>query len=284
MEYWMLRLFLTSRESRPLLDMMEQRQPETRQQFLTRAFGTEVKFPHRGRHYVFKFFHHIDHRFIAGVVARPHTVTISLPPEQGFLWRITAIKPTDIADWETANVFVDTSGDSEGQKVGMQRHAIVGSPLAVFRSLADYINSTNQTSAWSIAVNPMSKQDEFWTAVENNRGNISELDMIFVPPNIWEGQTETEKALRALHKDNLAEEVEVKIKNKDKKLHPKSHRIEQSIDYITKGGGSVRMRAGKKTLFNSDKTVVTETPKDDMPVQDTTAGKLRDIIMSIFRK
>ena len=107
----------------------------------------------------------------------------------------------------------------------MQAVRIVGQPLNVFRSLADHINHNNTNADWAISVNAITSEQEFWTAVDRYKGRIAELDLNFVAPNIWGGTTETENALKKLHAQNNAQEVEVRLKNVDKQLNPDSDTI-----------------------------------------------------------
>ena len=101
---------------------------------------------------------------------------------------------------------------------------VLGDPTAIFGSLASHINSA-ETSDWLIEINPITRRDEFWSAAQRYSGHISEIDLHFAVPNIWDGEFETEKALRDLKEKNNAQEVEVKIKNKDAKINPDSKRI-----------------------------------------------------------
>lgn len=236
MHYWMMRLFLVSREHPPLLEKMKDgRKIETRGGFLRRKFGTDIRFPHLGTMFVFKHFFPLNDHFIAAVIGRERTATIHLPPERAF-------QEQAVPDWETANVFIDISGDAEGQKVAMHRIRAIGKPLPVFRSLADHINQTDVDSDWTIAVNAITSKQSFWEAAKKYQGRIAEVDMTFIPPNIWKGTTETDKALRELHKENNADEVEVRLKNKDQKLNPAGSRVQESVEYITKGGGSLKIK------------------------------------------
>ncbi len=111
------------------------------------------------------------------------------------------------------------------------------------------------------------------------------LDLTFVTPNIWRGQSETEKALRALQQENNAQEVEVRLRNDDKKLNPDSENIRESINYIAKGGGAVVLREdGQKKLYDSDSNATVTAVDDDEPIQDASEGAIRDIINRLFGK
>lgn len=271
-----MRLFLTSRHVGLFSDLPPS---ETREQYLRRILGTDIAFQHRKRPYVYKAFNVGVTEYVMGVVGKEHTISVGSSPTESF-----ARKP--VADWQTANVFVDPSGDADGQKVAMQDVRVVGQPLNVFRSLADHINQVNQRADWTISVNAITHEQEFWSAVARYRGRITELDLNFVAPNIWGGTTETENALKKLHMQNNAQEVEVRLKNPDKQLNPDSETIRQSVEYITKGGGSLVLKGDDRraTLYNSEAGVVIDAPSNDAQVEEESAETLRAIAQELFRK
>src|SRR5262249_23224769 len=147
------------------------------------VFGSEVRFRYRQKSYVYEPFGEPESPFLAGAIGRERSVTVGGPPEEKFALRT-------IPDWETANFFIDTSGEADGQKAAMQDITIVGQPLGVLRALVDQINAETSLADWFIAVNPITKTQDFWDAARRYRGHIGEIDLVFVPPNIWGGQSE----------------------------------------------------------------------------------------------
>jgi hypothetical protein len=69
MRYWMMRLFLTRRSDGTLFAHEPIR--ETRDSYLKRVFGGEIRFSHRKKAYVYKAFGSPDGIRLAGVIARP---------------------------------------------------------------------------------------------------------------------------------------------------------------------------------------------------------------------
>lgn len=274
MRYTMMQLFLTRRVAEgDLLSLLEPAQ--TRQQYLGQAFLKDVRFEHYKRPYVYKPFPTLaEGQHIVGVVGKEHTITVAGPPEEGFVH-----KP--VADWETANVLIDPS-ETE-QKAAMQ--PTVGSPIHIFRSLVDQINTANSNAEWTISVNPITKREEFWSAAETYRGHIAEIDLSFAVPNIWGGSTETEKALNELKEKNNAQEVEIKIKNKDGQLNPDSDRVRESVEYIAKGGGTVELRdENQGTIYSSDheESIITVPIEPDFHIQDADTGMIASLLQRLF--
>jgi hypothetical protein len=275
MRYSMMQLLLASRHEGTLLAAIPARQ--SRQDYIKDVFSKEIRFEHYGRAFVFEpFASPVDDK-IVGVLGKEDAVTVAGPPEQKFAAH-------DVSNWDTANVLIDTSGASEGQKAAMQGK--VGSPPAIFRTLVDHINTTNASSSdWLIEVNPITTSEEFWTAAERYRGHISEIDLTFAVPNIWGAESETEKALREFKEKNNAQEVEVKIKNRDGKINPDSERVRESVDYIAKGGGVSQIKdESQAVVFSSDaeQNAVTIPVEPDPPIQESQEADLRNLIRQIF--
>ena len=51
-------------------------------------------------------------------------------------------------------------------------------------------------------------------------GRITEIDLVFAAPNMWNGTTETEKGVKELDKEHGVKETEIKLRNPDGKLNP----------------------------------------------------------------
>lgn len=248
----------------------------SRQDYIKTVFSKEIRFEHYGRAFVFEPFESPLDDKITAVLGREDAVTVAGPPEQKFAH-------SDVSSWDTANVLIDASQSEAGQKAAMQTN-VLGDPTAIFRSLASHINSA-ETSDWLIEINPITRRDEFWSAAQRYSGHISEIDLHFAVPNIWDGESETEKALRDLKEKNNAQEVEVKIKNKDAKINPDSKRIRDSVDYIAKGGGVAQLRdETQRVVFSSDaeENEITIPVEPDPPIQDAGTMDLRDLIRKIF--
>lgn len=117
-------------------------------------------------------------------MSREHTVPIRKSPLEA---------AEDVPDWDTANVFIDPTGETDGQKVAMQFVTVVGNPLAVFRSLTDRVNAQNPSSDWYVAVNTITSETDFWTAIASHQGRITEIDLVFAAPNSGKARAKQRK-------------------------------------------------------------------------------------------
>ncbi len=265
MQYWMMRLFLSDRWAGTIFALTGKKPEVSREQYLKKVFSSEIRFVHRTQTYVFTPFPPASDKILCGVIAREHTVTIAKPPEENY-------QRLDVSDWDTANVFIDISGESDGQKVAVQDMPSIGRPLPVFRSLADHINNKTVESDWFVAVNTITSPQDFWDVVQEYQGRITELDLVFVAPNIWNGHSETETALKSLDKQYGVKETEIKLKNPDGRLNPGTQdgkgAVLTALSYIRRGGGRWRMKSGKRTVYNSEDHVIKRSPPQDSSVQD----------------
>jgi hypothetical protein len=265
MAYWMMRLFLADRYAGTLLEGLGIGRGLNREDHLRQVFSKERRFMHRRRMHVFTPFPTSESAILCGVIAREHVTTIGRPPEDHY-------QKEELPDWETANVFIDISGESDGQKIAMQDVQSVGAPLPIFRSFIDYLNADDPKSDWFIAVNTITSDTDFWRVVGQHQGYISEVDLVFAAPNIWHGASETESSLKKLDKDYGVKETQIKLKNLDGKLHVGKAEdggvIATAISYITRGGGRYKAKAGKKVIFNSEDHVVKSAPPEDSSIQD----------------
>lgn len=275
MRYTMLQLFLAQRvNADDLFAILPPRQ--TRQEYLETTFSKEMRFDYWKHPFVFKPFRSPEDGYVVGVIAKEHKVTVAGPPEEGFAAK-------QVEDWDTANLLIDSRTT---QLAAMQQGA-VGQPLQIIKALIDHINENLKTSEWIIEVNPVTTKEEFWTIADRYKGHIAEVDLSFAVPNIWGGQSETEKALNELKNENNAQEVEVKIKNKDGQLNPDTERVRSSVDYITKGGGTVRLRDDTQTTIYSsenEENAVTTPVDPDFPVQEADDGMIASLIKRLFNK
>lgn len=271
----MLRLFLSRRADGTIFEPLPV--AEDRELYLQRVFSQDIAFTHRRKNYVYKSYTQIEPPGVCmGVIGRPNTVKVGGPPEKGF-------PDVMVPDWETANLFIDPTAHKDGQKVALQDVKAVGLPLSVLKSLVNRINRSESNSEWQISVNAISEENEFWKVVKTYDGRISEIDLNFVTPNIWRGQTETENALRVIRNKNNADEVEIRLKNSQNMLRPNSEEVKDSVDYISRGGGSLKIKgAGRRTLYDSEKHVVSAEPERDGRIQDGDVRLLAQIIARLF--
>ena len=278
MHYSMLRFFLTEREIPTLLHAMGVEKGHTRREYLKEIFSKDIRFLGRTVPYSYVYIGETN-SVILGRIGRIKAEVINDGPETGFA-------DTTADFWHAANFLIDIDGSSDGQKIAFENSNDVGAPISIMQYLVDYINNKNIDAKWHIDVNTITETKEFWSVVEAYKGRLTELDLTYVAPNIFGGTDETTKALKKLNEKNNVQTTTVKLKNNEGALNPDSEDIHEGIDYIAKGRGKVKMKAGKDTIYDSEeKAVHKEVSKENQfSILEEAKTKWANLIKDIFNK
>jgi len=277
MQYSMLRLFLTEREILPILIASGDAPTHSRSEYLEEVFSQAISFVGRNIRYQYAYVGRLENIFL-GRIGRQKTEKIVEGPEMKF-----AENRGDF--WHAANILIDISDNPDGQKIAFQEEINIGKPLTVAEYLVQKINDTFIESRWQIAVNAITEARDFWKIVDKNKGHITELDITFVAPNIFGGHDKTTEALKKLSKENKMQETTVKLSNSDGELNPDSQDIRDSIEYISKGGGSAKLKTGKETVYSSEENAVSETVEEDLrvPLEEESKPFWPALIRRLFK-
>jgi len=234
-------------------------------------------FSHSSHYFFYACTGRVD-KYILGRIGRLKREAVASDPDSGF-----AEIYQDV--WHAANFIMDITHHPDGQKVALEHVRNVGVPLAMAKSLVNKINDDmSDFSGWDISVNPLSDSKEFWNVVHDNKGDISELELTFVAPNLFGGHDETTKLLADWRKKLNIKSATLTFNNNERKLNVDSEEIKQGIDYITKGGGKTVMKSGSDKIYDSEKKQKTiDVEKDlNIPVISTNGKKWPDLIKKLF--
>lgn len=274
-DYHILRFFLTLREHPPLLSHMK-RSRLSRDEYLKKAFSGQIYFEHRGKRHAFKHIKTVDSVIVAGI-GKSVIEDVNLPPERDF-------EPTQATFWKAANIFLDTAGDIEGQKVAVEYHGQVGKPLAVIASLVSHINK-DADSDWVIAVNEMYKEQDFWNVVKTHKGTITEISFHFVPPNILRGTSTFEQEMKEIAQETNNHELNITLKNSDGNLElENSERVQTGVKYTSKGGGTVKLKEGRKKIYDSQSSAIIEKVEDSPEAAVASEGMIKNLIKRLLNR
>ena len=131
-------------------------------------------------------------------------------------------------------------------------------------SLIENINLKSAISGWHLSVNPMVEKSSFWQIVRENKGAITRAEFRYVTPNVLGLRNLLDTRLRDYRTNQNAQEVSVVLSEPKGDLNLETKEVEDSIDYISEGGGSAKLSSGKKVLFDSRHSAKThETEIDD---------------------
>ena len=277
-KYHYLRFFLNETGSQQRLRVAnETGRGFTRHDYLKSLLTDTIGFIHNNKRFLYAHIGNLD-RYILGRIGRLKRETIADDPGTGF-----AEKSQEV--WHAANFIMDITNHPDGQKVALEHVQNVGQPFSIAKSLVKRINyDRSYYSGWDISVNPLSDPKEFWKVASDYKGDISELELTFVAPNLFGGHDKTTKLLTDWREKFNIKSATMRFNNNERKLNLEADEIKQGIDYITKGGGKTVMKSGSTKIYDSErKQKIIDVGKQlDFPIIGETETRWSNLIRKIF--
>ncbi|MHB8885687.1 MAG: hypothetical protein ACYC5H_11535 [Methylovirgula sp.] len=276
MFYDLIRMVLFPRSDPDLLvGRDENGRSFTREEWLRRTFSREIVFQHRKQEYHFVPVA-IDgspaemRSLIIGRIGRRRLSIESSPPESGF---VELVHPA----WTAATVSIDPSHHDDGQKLAFEVNSLVGTPLAIARSLANQINTASR-EPFLLEMNAIADPISFWDFEGRNRGQITSITFEFLAPNMFGSKNAFDEELRELRDNEKVQKAKLELRNEDG-LNLDTERTRNSVDYVLKGGGDLSARARGNKRYNSDQKIKrVSTPINNDSGEYTLTDRIRDII------
>ncbi|MGQ3356324.1 MAG: hypothetical protein ACT6XS_16990 [Phreatobacter sp.] len=242
--------------------------------WLRRVLGDTVEFVHRNRPYTFVPQPSDDGSYISGMIGRGIIVVENASPEEAFQ---LVTRPA----YAASAILLDPTHHQDGQKVALQVKPNVGAPLAILNSLVKQINS-NSTNPYTIYVETISEEKDFWNFVRENRGNVTSVTFEFFAPNMFDSEDEFDEELRQLREKENAQKVTMKLESPDG-LDLETERVRVAANVATRGTGSIKARTrGKAKRFNSkDRGKRLKISEND---NGEEKSMIRSLIKAIFSK
>lgn len=250
MKYVYFRIFLTEVDIPELLiktGTLNERLP--RNEFLTDVLNRRWEFVHSGKKmiYVPVTRHEEDNvDFSFGRVGKQVVTKENTGPDNEF-------EAQDHFSWRAANMLTNTASDTNGQKIAFEKKDELGSPLAILSSLSHAINtfSIENDLGWHIEINPMTQSSSFWGVVERYKGQITRAEFSYVTPNVLGIRSTLNQRLKEYKEKENAQGVRVILTDPNGNLNLETQEVRDAVDYTTEGGGSVRLKMGRETIFDS---------------------------------
>ena len=218
----------------------------TRDEWLRLVFGSEIVFIHRGHE-----FHFVpegvnpDPSYIVGKIGRKIVLRENAPPNANFI-------PIESEHWRASRMILDPSAHEDGQKLAFEIIGAIGAPLPIVKSLANHLNESRE-HPYIVEANAIIDPQSFWDFEKQNRGQITSITFELIAPNMWGSVDELHKELISVRDTEKAREMIVTLKNEDGLKLDSDSRIEQTLNYAMKGGGSVKARTkNKKKRYDSN--------------------------------
>lgn len=281
MRYVYLRLFLSKVEQPPILietGDISARLP--RQDYLTDVFNRQWTFVHRGADLIYVPIRREegdDETCTFGRLGKQITTQENTGPDDNF-------EATHHTGWRASNLILNTSSAPDGQKLAMQDRGDVGKPLAIVNSLVNHINESLPDSGWTISVNAIIEKQSFWEAVERHKGEITRAEFSYVTPNVPGIRSKLNDRLKEYREQENAQEVTVTLKEPKGNLKFDSQEVRDAVEYTSEGGGTVKLKAGIETVFDStDDEKAKDVQTNDSTGFETTEGRTA-LINQFFRQ
>lgn len=278
--YHYLRLSLLPQVCPPILVAANVVPPaRSRQEYLVDIFANRIDFEHRKKKLVYVPIGTEEGKegpLMLGRIGRSISAVENAPPETGFE-EIT--RPS----WRAANVIIDTSNHSDGQKIAFQMHYNVGKPLPIAAHLIDHINSTNPDSGWHIEINPIIEHQSFWEAAQQYRGEITLAEFTFTTPNILALRSKLNEELKNKRDQHNATSVTETLHNPKGNMELQVDDVKDAVEYISEGGGKAQLKVGRDTVYNSENETKLVEVEDDEPLTKGNPSMWKRITNKLFR-
>lgn len=278
MQYHYLRVFALADERYPLLTLASALPRPTRSGYLQTAFNQRIDFVHRKAQLVYIPIGdqaRDDGVVMLGRIGRSFQELVNEPPEQGFA-------ETELTTWRASNFLIDTGDHADGQKIAMQARGDVGNPLAVVGSLVTHMNQVNEDAGWILEISPMTEPGNFWTVVREFKGEITAAIFSFVTPNVLGLRSQLNEGLKAARQNNNAHRVGITLANENGNLDLEKQNIEDAVEYVSEGGGTAKLRKGRKIVYDSEKDEKKVEIDDDEPIIKERKSRWSDLIGRLF--
>ncbi|MDX5595670.1 hypothetical protein [Pseudovibrio sp. SPO723] len=271
-----LRLSLSIPAIGDLVSALDRKEPDiSRQDYLKEAFSKRQDFFHMGTKYSYVPIYKDpeDSNLLSGLVGKPVVETVNAGPESQFAL-------TKSEHYKASFLCIDTASDK--QIVAFEKRSDVGSPKSILSSMLEHVVRDRKKTSWHTDIAFISDRNDFWAAVQEYKGQITELKFEFYPPNGLRGMDTLRELNKEIVKETNGQSTEYTVKNKDGALIPEGDFVEEAIDYIAEGPGSASLKAGRKKVYNSsDSKKSKQVPESLMPRQCETT-KILGLFLLLF--
>lgn len=249
--------------------------PILREDWLREVFSTKLEFDYRGQ----KFFYvptldEIEAPFVAGRIGLLSRVRENEPPEAG-------LEDTVRDRWKAIIVLLDPRSHKDGQKVAVEFGTGVAKPLPIFTALIRHINHIRPPTPYSLEVKAISPEVSFWDFVARNEGEVTSVTFEFLAPNMFGIEDDMDKEANDLKRFEKAKKAAITIES-DSGLDLKTDRVERTVNYTSRGGGSIKASA-KHDHFNSNDTAQRVRVPEEPIGTDQAPRSLRSRIARAIR-
>lgn len=270
------RLSLSPRKEPTLFDGNDERfKRHSREEHLKLFFGSNLDYYPKKNSSLKYIATDIEETIITGVIARQINEVKRSDADDPF-------REVEGIEWETANLFLNIGEDEQVIGVEVNRK-ISARSRTIIQDLVRAINDKSPEGSYKIDVFPMHSGDEFWEKVSDYGGQITSLSFDLVVPNPPDATSATKEALR-----NLQEELNLR-RVKETYENPEGLDLQNSFvkgreKYASSGGGDVKAKSGKETVYDSKDKVRKVYVDDDFKATGKPRYGLAELFKSVLRR
>ena len=220
--------------------------------------------------------------YIVGKVGRKSILKRNLPPNQKF-------EETTEENWPHCEILFNLSKDqNKGQRIAFElKSSVFSSPYEQLKAFSDEINSRIMMSGYAISINPITKEQKFWSIVSENKGKMEKLSLTFNAPNLFNLKNTLTEELKEAQDSYKMTKTIVEFENPDGQLAVPEENdfLKQGVDYITRGGGEYSLKIkgrGRKIISSKDNIETKSFEFDDLEFKTDLPDFIKNLIKQIF--
>lgn len=221
-------------------------------------------------------------KYLIASLGKKSIIKKNAPPEEGF----STIKEET---WPNCDLVFNLDDDpATGQRIAFEySKAVFENPHTQIKAFADELNKDLFHSGWAISINPITSERKFWEFINSHKGKIERLTLTFNTPNLFKLNNALNDDLKELEQEYNVNKASLTLENVDGKLAlpQDSDLINQSVEYITRGGGeySVRIKGKGARVVSSNDNIKTKSVEfDDLEFFASSPDALKNALDSIF--
>lgn len=253
MKFSYYRLFVENTSQISLLSDLSR----TKKQILEQAFDHDVPIYGQSmkQRFVYKRIARVGD-LILGRVAKRATIPVEHSAEENF-----AIERVET--WPGVYIVINLSDDPRiGQSIAVECNSgVFMDPYKQLSGLTKMVNLLMlKDTSFEVRVNPITRLHDFWQIVGDTQGRIKSLTLEFAAPNLFGARDELSKDLRLAQEQFGITDAAFTIGNTEGnlKLPPKNPFLQQSVEYITAGGGTFKIRTRDRKIISSKDSIATK--------------------------
>jgi len=277
MKFQIFRYYLTPTSQKSLFD--SGKDFEIKHEVMQEIFSRKLDFSSIRSKSVFAYRlgDKIEDRYFFAKLGKQALKTHSLKVDDNFLDKKEE-------EWPNRQLIIDTDPKVQLIAFELRNPAEFNKPVFVLQRFAEHLNTVLPESGWHIAIEPIIDKNVFWEIIRKHSGEIKRLKFTYHVPNLFGVENTVEQELDIAKREFLAQKVEAVLTNEQSNLQvpENSAFVQQSVEHISKGGGSYEIKLSNTTVI-TNKTEVKTVNIRQAEISTSNFVDLQEIIDQLFK-